>query len=159
LRRDYEKKIVESLSVSLSVFQNADRSFTMCDPDDFVEGENYLQITRLLQGYIDNEINLNSQGSCTNQCSDYSFTKSQDICTAGAICNKQEKCRGNITSCRSMDDDMWICDVGRRDIRRYGYLTYDNGDIMGKSYPCDGYSVSHQHRIIIIINSLMINFL
>lgn len=143
LRKEYEKKIIESLTASQSIFENADKSFKTCDPDDFVEGENYLQITRLLQGYIENEINLNSQGSCTQQCSDYSLAQSRDECVKGSICNKQDKCRGNITNCQSMKDDMWICPGGgRNDLRRYGYITYDNGDIMGQAYSCDGYHVS-----------------
>lgn len=143
LRKDYEKKIIESLQSTQSIFEHADKSFQVCDPDDFVEDENFLQLTRLLQGYIENEINLNSQGSCTQACSDYSLAQSRDECVKGSICNKQEKCRGNITNCQSMNDDMWICPGGgKNDMRRYGYITYDNGDIMGRPYGCDGYHVS-----------------
>lgn len=137
------------MKASQSIFEHADKSFQTCDPDDFVEGENFLQITRLLQGYVENEINLNSQGSCTQQCSDYSLSTSRDVCVQGSVCNFQEKCRGNITNCQSMRDDMWICPGGSRDFtRRYGYITYDNGDIMGQAYPCDGFHVSNFDKIL-----------
>lgn len=150
LRKDYEKKIIESLISTQSIFEHADKSFQVCDPDDFVEDENFLQLTRLLQGYIENEINLNSQGSCTQACSDYSLAQSRDECVKGSICNKQDKCRGNITNCQSMNDDMWICPGGgKNDMRRYGYITYDNGDIMGKAYGCDGYHVSYYLNTIV----------
>lgn len=69
-----------------------------------------------MQGYIDNEINLNADGSCTNTCKDYSQSKNY-ACRDGTLCaqNKFGKtaCTGEVVNCQAMASDGTACLVVR----------------------------------------------
>lgn len=136
MRKEFERKIVESLETSFNIFELSSRSVVTCDPETFIEGENYLQITRLLQGHIENEADLNRERSCLNTCPNFQYVQSTFGCTEDSICNRQPKCQGKLVSCRSFNDDMWICPGGKNDLRRYEYITYDDGSVLGKAKPC-----------------------
>lgn len=77
----------------------------------------YHQITRFIQGYIDNEINLNADQSCKQSCSDYTNTKNfgcaeKTICAEYAhIDQSSTRCKGTIYNCESIDDDLTFCPV------------------------------------------------
>lgn len=43
------------------------------------------QVTEFLGGVIDNEVNLNPDGTCQNTCEDYKITKNH-ICYDGTYC-------------------------------------------------------------------------
>lgn len=76
----------------------------------------YHQITRFVQGYIDNEINLNPDDSCKSTCSDYKETKNYQ-CGGGTLCadaiveHSSTKCNGTILNCEFIDDDLTVCPV------------------------------------------------
>lgn len=66
-----------------------------------------------MQGYIDNEVNLNSEGSCYNSCSDYTLTKNYG-CFDGTMCHlsgSKERCNGTIYSCAYVETPLNICSV------------------------------------------------
>lgn len=50
---------------------------TLSLPDHFIdlinstfqEGETFIQVTKLLQGYIENEVDMNPSQNCKSQCS------------------------------------------------------------------------------------------
>lgn len=78
----------------------------------------YHQITRFIQGYIDNEVNLNADKSCKQTCSDYKITKNFG-CAEKTLCNEYShideasmRCKGTIYNCDFVDDDVIsVCPV------------------------------------------------
>lgn len=72
------------------------------------------QITNFLRGYVDNEINLNSDGSCWGTCSDYKFARNYQ-CSSGTFCEYRNvgevnpTCRGTIIDCMYIDKRMEVC--------------------------------------------------
>lgn len=71
-------------------------------------GETYEEITQLLQGYVQNEVDLNPEGTCRENCAEYAYTKSHG-CFGNQYCRQQRRCNGKILDCRYFDSDMWIC--------------------------------------------------
>lgn len=79
------------------------------------EPGNNLEITNFLRGYIDNEANLNADGSCALTCSDYQNTK-QHQCRPDTFCaalnpeqRKKVECKGRIRGCYGLEDELTIC--------------------------------------------------
>lgn len=77
----------------------------------------YTEISNFLQGFVDNEANLNSAASCAGVCSDYRKT-SHFQCQSGSLCDRhvndheQAKCAGIIRDCQEIDDsDVNICET------------------------------------------------
>lgn len=142
-RNEFIQKTVESLRVAQKIFEIADRSVWRCDPKSYVENSTFLQITRLLQGHIENEMDLNRERTCVDTCQNYQFTE-EFGCSDRSICNMQSKCQGKILSCTSLEDNMWICPGIKQGNRRYEYIVYDNGKSLGQERPCptSGYHVS-----------------
>lgn len=72
--------------------------------DDFNSNESYAQLTNFIQGYVDNQINLNPDGSCTSYCTDYKATKNYG-CKANTLCSKnyldqnKTRCDGTVRNC------------------------------------------------------------
>ena len=62
-------------------------------PDEHKEGQTYVRVTNLLQGHIENEIDLNGQASCRKSCEPYNFAKPQS-CYKDLFCSKQPACNG-----------------------------------------------------------------
>lgn len=75
------------------------------------------QITHLLDGYVDNEVNLNNGDDCTQTCSDYNVTKNYG-CYKGTYCEKEEqpfsRCKGTIVDCQFIESDFEICSAVRQ---------------------------------------------
>lgn len=113
----------------------SDRYLWRCDPNDHVEGETYLQITRLLQGYVENEVDLNRDGGCWENCPYYQLTESYG-CFKELYCAKQPKCSGKLLFCTFFDADMWICPASPLSTRRYEYIKYENGKVLGEEKYC-----------------------
>lgn len=73
-----------------------------------------IQITNFLTGYVDNEINLNKDGSCWNSCEDYKWAANHR-CSDGTFCDQQRRmghattCNGTILDCSYIDASMQIC--------------------------------------------------
>ena len=54
-----------------SVMIQLEPTFWRCDPPQHKRGVTYEEVTELLQGHMENEVDLSSSGSCTGKCSDY----------------------------------------------------------------------------------------
>lgn len=74
-----------------------------------------LQITNLLQGYVENEVNLNKDGSCAGSCEDHKFGRNRH-CSEGTFCGdqivddaKRHICSGTIVDCIFIESNMQIC--------------------------------------------------
>lgn len=79
----------------------------------------YHQITRFIQGYVDNEVNLNADKSCKQTCSDYTSTKNFG-CAEKTLCKEYShideasiRCKGSIYNCDFVDDDVTVCPVNK----------------------------------------------
>lgn len=90
--------------------QNVSRELWKCDPKKHEKGETYQEITNLLQGYVQNEVDLNPDGTCRENCAEYTFTKSHG-CFQNLYCRQQRSCNGKIIDCKFIDSDMWICNA------------------------------------------------
>ncbi|XP_013108766.1 uncharacterized protein LOC106088028 isoform X2 [Stomoxys calcitrans] len=135
MRKDFEKRTDKTVRLLRDVMKRADRIVWRCDPDKYVLGQNYDEVTRLLQGYIENEVDMNYNRECWSTCEDYTSTKNEG-CFKDKFCARQERCSGNIHSCRRFDSDMFICQSPRDSPKRYEFIEYENGVTLGKVGQC-----------------------
>ncbi|XP_054731039.1 uncharacterized protein LOC129239524 isoform X1 [Anastrepha obliqua] len=134
-RMDYEKRTGRTLKLLREVMRRADRIVWRCDPAKFIRGKNYDEVTRLLQGYIENEVDLNKEETCRETCDFYQSTRSEG-CFKDLYCARQPRCSGKVYHCTFVDSDMWVCPAGRNSTRRYEYIEYENGRVLGQRSAC-----------------------
>ncbi|CAH2096557.1 unnamed protein product [Euphydryas editha] len=125
-------RIAAAVKASLA---SADRGLYRCDPPQHKLGETYEEVTRLLQGYIENEVDMNPDQTCKENCAYYTLTESHG-CFKEQFCAKQTKCKGRIIDCNYIDSDMWICMAGKNSHRRYEWIEYENGRTLGQAGTC-----------------------
>lgn len=71
-------------------------------------------ITGFLEGFVDNEINLNKEFTCKNTCDDYKITR-QYGCHNDTPCGLKvknqriRKCKGILRDCEYIGSDLEIC--------------------------------------------------
>lgn len=135
MRRDYEKRTERTLKLLKEVMRRSDRIVWRCDPEHFVLNKTYDEVTRLLQGYIENEVDLNADETCRETCSFYQSTRSEG-CFKEYFCARQPKCTGRLYNCQFVDSDMWVCPAARNSTRRYEYIEYENGRVLGRRQRC-----------------------
>lgn len=107
-RYQYNNDAKKHINYIADLLKYAKTELWKCDPDKYEEGKTYLQITELLQGYIQNEIDLNADNVCTETCSHYVLTRSHS-CHSNKWCRKQKRCKGNILKCHFYNSNMNIC--------------------------------------------------
>jgi hypothetical protein len=98
MRKNFERRATRSQELMQKAMEISERDLWRCDPNTHVEGETYLQVTRLLQGYIENEVDLNKDGGCWETCPHYQLTESYG-CFKELYCAKQPKCAGKLLYC------------------------------------------------------------
>ncbi|CAG0917566.1 unnamed protein product [Notodromas monacha] len=139
--RAHDERVKGQLEVASRVVRNLSTSFWRCDPHEHVENKTFTAVTELLQGYIENEVDMNREGSCTQTCSDFgnSFPAKRESCFENPkqrFCNAQRTCNGRIFDCQFVNADAWVC-LSPKPYRRYGYVEYEDGQLMGsKSNVC-----------------------
>lgn len=85
-----------------------------CCENDLFFSVSYTEITNFVQGYIENEVNFNQEGSCAGTCSDYRLTH-QHGCANSTMCHinyldkNKTRCDGQIRSCQFVESDMFLC--------------------------------------------------
>ncbi|KFB41985.1 AGAP000385-PC-like protein [Anopheles sinensis] len=116
------------------VMQQTRSDYWRCDPEQGKHRENvtYVQFTRLLQGYIENEVDMNADNTCRETCAHYQYGHEQHQCYKELYCAKQPKCAGRIYECEYIDSDMTICPAAPGSQRRYEYIEYENGELRGR---------------------------
>lgn len=78
------------------------------------ESTDFEMITGFLQGFVDNEINLNAEETCQRTCSDYQLTR-QFGCHNDTFCaeplknTRINRCRGYVRDCEFIESDVEIC--------------------------------------------------
>lgn len=79
-----------------------------------IESTEFEMITGFLQGFVDNEINLNHEQTCKNTCDDYKITR-QFGCHNDTLCaiplknHRINKCKGTLRNCEFVGSDLEIC--------------------------------------------------
>lgn len=103
----------------------------------FSAAQNYDQVTNFLQGYVDHELNFNTEDSCKSTCADYTKTKnvqclSNTVCGATQIQHRHlSVCKGDVRDCVDLgDSDAFVCHVTDA-MRRYDFMRYNDGQIVG----------------------------
>lgn len=104
-------------------FENINRELWRCDPQVHKEDVTYLQLTRMLQGVVEHEVNLNDDESCTENCGYYEHAKSS---------KHKYNCAGSYYNCRFVESHMNIYPASKNSSRRYEYIDYDDGPRLGK---------------------------
>ena len=85
-----------------------DRSVWRCDPSSHNRSVSYDEVTRLLQGYIENEIDMNRDQTCRYECSDYENAKSEG-CYKDEFCARQPRCSGKLHDCQYQASELDVC--------------------------------------------------
>lgn len=101
--------------------------------DDKSQGS-YVQLTKLLQGHLENEVDLNNLGSCRDNCAAYKVAEPLG-CYQNMFCAKQSPCKGRLFDCQFFNADAWVCMSQNRD-RKYDWIEYENGIQLGTQNQC-----------------------
>ncbi|KAH8282609.1 hypothetical protein KR054_008660, partial [Drosophila jambulina] len=87
------------------VISRADRTVWRCDPPHHEQGVTYEEVTRLLQGYIENEVDLNRDETCRYDCAHYDYASNYG-CYDNEFCSKQPPCSGRVLDCQYVESTM-----------------------------------------------------
>lgn len=144
----YEERTNAAIVTIKESMKNASRNLWKCDPKTHTAGQTYEEITKLIQGYLQNEVDLNDKGECWGNCAAYSYTRSHG-CYDTKFCGKQPLCNGKILHCKFVDSDMTVCKSGSSN-RRYESIQYENGRTLGRNMGCSNgkYSVDSWWRYL-----------
>ncbi|XP_072948872.1 uncharacterized protein orion isoform X1 [Epargyreus clarus] len=135
-RQRYADRSAKTAAAARDALVMARRDVYRCDPPIHKEGETYAQVTRLLQGYIENEVDMNSDQTCRENCGYYTLTQNHG-CFKDQFCSNQAACTGRIIDCQYIDSDMWVCPASPSSKRRYEWIEYENGRTLGRVSSCN----------------------
>lgn len=129
--KSFQDQSTDKLLAVKGILQNMDRDYWKCDPASHQEGQTFVRMTQLLQGIIENEVDLNPSKSCKQECSDYTIAEVHG-CLKDRICTKHRRCEGGrLFDCEFFNADAWVC-ISDNEERRYEYVHYENGIVLGK---------------------------
>lgn len=134
--RQFKKHQENQVAVVREALRGASRAAWRCDPTHHVEGRTYDQVTRLLQGFLVNEVDLNGEESCKENCAFYDYAETYG-CFKDQFCGQQPRCHGRLLNCQFYDADMWVCPSTNITKRRYEFLEYESGKVLGQKKFCD----------------------
>ncbi|XP_041675251.1 uncharacterized protein LOC108111250 [Drosophila eugracilis] len=137
-RGAYKRRTPDTLSKIKDLMSQADRTVWRCDPKRHLSGITYEEVTRLLQGYVVNEVDLNSDGTCSRDCGYYKSAKTEG-CFDNKFCAEQPKCSGGLYDCRYVESDMEVCKSSIQSYRRYEFIQYESGLVHGKKSECSSW--------------------
>ena len=78
---------------------------------------------------------MNDRKTCKSSCSAYTFAESKG-CYSNLFCAKQPKCNGRIFDCQFFNADAWVCMAGDEGKRRYDWVEYEDGTLLGNKGTC-----------------------
>ncbi|XP_053609791.1 uncharacterized protein orion isoform X4 [Plodia interpunctella] len=137
-RQRYGQRTNQTAAAARAALSLAKRDLHRCDPEVHKEGVTYEMVKRLLQGYIENEVDLNSDGTCRENCAYYTVAENKG-CFKDQFCSKQKACKGRIIDCTFVESDMWVCQPNSwYDHRRYQWIKYESGRTLGHADTCSG---------------------
>ncbi|XP_035439759.1 uncharacterized protein LOC118269000 isoform X1 [Spodoptera frugiperda] len=133
-RQRYSERTGQTATAARAALAMSKRDLYRCDPPVHTSAT-YAEVTRLLQGYVENEVDMNGDATCKENCAFYTLTENHG-CYMEQFCYKQDKCRGRIIDCQYLDSDMWVCPASRHSQRRYEWIEYENGRTLGRVGSC-----------------------
>lgn len=96
-----QERRVEYISNKLKkVISSSSREIRQCDPEKHVLGQTFDRLTKVYQGVLINEINLNPQFSCRKDCDYYKKNMIVGCYRKDPLC-KKEKIHGMVYDCTS----------------------------------------------------------
>ncbi|XP_044759508.1 uncharacterized protein LOC123317181 isoform X2 [Coccinella septempunctata] len=131
----FKERTNKTLDIAKNAMNRASREYWKCDPRKYVKGETYEELTELLQGYIINEVDMNSDNTCRENCGEYQYAKMYG-CFKNLFCRQQRPCKGKILNCKYVDADMEVCMAEDKTNRRYESIEYENGLVYGRRQAC-----------------------
>lgn len=134
MKQRTEQRALEKAMAAREAMASASRIVWHCDPKKYEENSTFVQLTELLQGQVQNEVDLNPHSSCRENCAYYSYAKTHG-CYHNQYCSKQRKCNGRLFNCQFIDSDSWVC-PSNDPTRRYDWIEYENGRVLGKRDSC-----------------------
>ncbi|XP_043490833.1 uncharacterized protein LOC122516776 isoform X2 [Polistes fuscatus] len=134
LKQQYATRTSETLRAVKTAVAFAPQDFWRCDPITYQRDRTYVELNQLFQGYIVNEVDLNSATTCRENCAYYGYAKVHG-CYDNQFCAQQRMCSGKLVNCEYIDSDMWIC-PSKDSSRRYDYIEYENGKVFGQKQTC-----------------------
>ncbi|KAH8248912.1 hypothetical protein KR032_004233, partial [Drosophila birchii] len=105
MHEGFQRRTNRTLLRFKDVMSIADRTVRRCDPPHHKSGVTYEEVTRLLQGYIENEVDLNGDGTCRKDCAHYDYTFNYG-CYDNEFCSKQPACSGRVLDCKYVESTM-----------------------------------------------------
>ncbi|XP_034101869.1 uncharacterized protein LOC117566448 [Drosophila albomicans] len=130
VRENYNEITKNGINSLKKVLDNTNRHLWRCDPTENIPNVTYDVVTRLLQGYIENEVNLNNGASCFQTCEHYQSTTSKG-CFDEEFCTEQPKCSGRIHDCQFVDSVLSVYQSPENSTRRYEYIEYGESKSLG----------------------------
>ncbi|CAH0564645.1 unnamed protein product [Brassicogethes aeneus] len=97
------------------------------------QDETYSEVTKLLQGFLQNEEHLNAEKSCWKSCDKYRVTRETGF---GPAKCENRGCKGRVLSCQWVGKDVTICPSSVHTSRRYDYLSLDDKKRLGAKIVC-----------------------
>lgn len=135
VREDFERRMNRAQKMIKDQMIGADRTVWRCDPEHPKPGVTYDEVTRLLQGYIENEVDLSAEGTCRQDCAYYQSAKSEG-CHGDEFCSKQPRCGGRLHSCQFVDSNLQVCQSEKDSPRRYEFIQGEGGRHLGRPNTC-----------------------
>ncbi|KAL5278585.1 hypothetical protein ACFFRR_003304 [Megaselia abdita] len=119
---EHDKRTYHMTEKLRVVISEAGREIRQCDPEEHVLGESYDQLTRVVQGYIVNEVNINHVFTCSDDCK-YHVNREVYGCYNKDWYCPQDKGTGKILRCEfdTNKDHVTIC-PSSNPARRYEYF-------------------------------------
>ncbi|XP_018572021.1 uncharacterized protein LOC108911536 isoform X2 [Anoplophora glabripennis] len=146
-RKQFEKLSSDMAEILVSAMTIMPRTLWRCDPKQHIKGSTYDELTALLQGHIENEVDMNFKGTCTENCGAYSLSRSYGCYDSESMyCKKRKLCKGKIIGCKFVESQMTACFSPSSSSRRYQYIQYKSGKVLGKKMYCQGKSVNSWFR-------------
>ncbi|XP_055307895.1 uncharacterized protein LOC129572010 isoform X2 [Sitodiplosis mosellana] len=125
----------------------AKRDSWVCDRFPYLHADGYTQVIKFLQGYIDNELNLNQEDTCQNNCEDFTSTR-HVRCADKTLCTQNRNdelvvCNGKIRDCTEIpSEEVEVC-FAENTLKRYHYLKYSDGNVHGSKPATECSSINH----------------
>ncbi|KAG6449171.1 hypothetical protein O3G_MSEX005915 [Manduca sexta] len=134
-RKRYSLRAARAATEANRAISASRKEIQMCDPSKHIEGTTYEQVTRLLQGYVENEVDMNESGTCSDNCPGYTSAYRYG-CYMDQFCAQQKSCYGTIRDCRFVESHMTVCTSSRSSNRLYEWIQYDGGRRLGEAGSC-----------------------
>ncbi|XP_077283676.1 uncharacterized protein LOC143909525 [Arctopsyche grandis] len=134
-KAQYERRIIMAVAACKRIMGESSRVLWRNDPKQHIEGETYESLTRLLQGYIENEVDMHPSGTCDHNCAFYQLATNRG-CYMEEFCSKQKACNGKIVECKFVELNMNICQSDRYSNRRYEWIEFTDSKVYGRKKRC-----------------------